>query len=398
MTQLDIARMGRRGEAVAEVDGKRIYVPFALPGETVDAVLEGERGNLQKIITASPERVPPFCKHFGLCGGCLLQHWQKDAYRAWKHSLVVTALERTGLAVEVGALIDAGGEGRRRVTIHGRKSGAGFMRLRSHQLEDIDLCPILVPGLSPAFDIARAVVPLAGDCDVAVTASEAGLDVAIKAARQINGVKLAPLAQRFSLARLSLNGETILEARPPLVNMGKAQVKLPVASFLQATAEGERVLADLVSSHLKKARKIADLFCGIGPFALRLAEHATITAVDSDRAGLAALEEATRRAQGLKPIQTQRRDLFREPLIVKELNAFDGIVFDPPRAGAEAQARELAKSSVKRVVAVSCDAATFARDASILVAGGYRIVSVTPVDQFLWSPHVEIVGTFEKGR
>ncbi|MFO0991803.1 MAG: RNA methyltransferase [Hyphomicrobiales bacterium] len=396
MTQLDIARMGRRGEAVAEEDGKRIYVPFALPGESVEAEIDGERGTLQEIITASPDRVAPFCKHFGLCGGCLLQHWRKDAYRAWKRSLVATALARAGLAIEPGELIDAGGAGRRRVTIHGRKTGAGFMRLRSHQLEDIDNCPILVADLSPAFDIARAVVPLAGDCDVAVTASDTGLDVAVKAARQVNGVKLAPLVQHFSLARLSLNGETILEVRQPLVSMGKAQVKLPVASFLQATAVGEHVLSRLVGDHLKKARKIADLFCGIGPFALRLAEHAGIAAVDSDRPGLTALEEAARRTQGLKPIQTQRRDLFREPLIVRELNAFDGVVFDPPRAGAEAQARELAKSSVKRVVAVSCDAATFARDASILVAGSYRIVSVTPVDQFVWSPHVEIVGTFER--
>jgi 23S rRNA (uracil1939-C5)-methyltransferase len=396
MTQLEIDRMGRRGEAVAEVGGKPTYIPFALPGEIVVADVDGERGTLQEVITASPHRVAPFCKHFGLCGGCLLQHWQKDAYRAWKRSLVVTALERAGLAIKPGALIDAGGEGRRRVTIHGRKTGAGFMRLRSHQLEDIDHCPILVPGLAPAFDIARAVSALAGDCDVAVTASDTGLDVMVKAARQIDGFKLAPLVQRFRLARLSLNGETIVEAHPPLVRMGKAQVQLPVLSFLQATERGEHILASLVSDHLKKARKIADLFCGVGPFALRLAEHAVIKAVDSDRAGLTALEEAARRTQGLKPIAVQRRDLFREPLIARELNAFDGVVFDPPRAGAEAQARELAKSSVKRIVAVSCDVATFARDASILVAGGYRLTAVTPVDQFVWSPHVEIVGTFEK--
>lgn len=396
MSELEILRMGRRGEAVAEVDGKPVYLPFALPGEIVDAQIEGERGSLQKVVSPSPDRVAPFCKHFGLCGGCLLQHWQKDAYRAWKHSLVATTLARAGLTIEPGELIDAGDEGRRRVSIHGRKTGAGFMRLRSHQLEDIDHCPILVPSLAPAFDISRAVAALAGDCDVAVTASENGLDVMVRAARQVNGLKLAPLVQRFSLARLSLNGEPVLEALPPLVSMGRCQVKLPVASFLQATEQGEQVLSRLVGDHLKKARKIADLFCGIGPFAFRLAEKAGILAVDSDRAGLAALEEGARRTQGLKPITAQRRDLFREPLIARELNAFDGVVFDPPRAGAEAQARELAKSSVKRVVAVSCDATTFARDASILVAGGYRLGAVTPVDQFVWSPHTEIVGTFER--
>lgn len=396
MTQLGLVRMGRRGEAVAEVDREPIYVPFALPGEIVDAEIEGDRGSLREIVAPSPDRVAAFCKHFGLCGGCLLQHWRKDAYRAWKRSLVAAALARAGLAIEPGDLIDAGGEGRRRVTIHGRKTGAGFMRLRSHRLEDIDLCPILVPALAPAFDIARAVAALAGDCDVAVTASDTGLDVMVKAERNVNDLKLGPLVQRFGLARLSLNGEPVLEALPPLIRIGKAQVKLPVASFLQATAQGEHVLARLVCDHLKKARRIADLFCGIGPFAFRLAERASITAVDSDRAGLAALEDGARRTQGLKPIIVQRRDLFREPLIARELNAFDGLVFDPPRAGAEAQARELAKSSVKRVVAVSCDTASFARDASILVAGGYRMNAVTPVDQFVWSPHIEIVGTFER--
>jgi len=394
--QLEITRMGRRGEAIAEVDGKPVYVPFALPGERVDAEIAGDRASLHELITSSPERDAPFCKHFGLCGGCLLQHWQKDYYRAWKRSLVATALERAGIAIEPGELIDAGGEGRRRVTIHGRKSGAGFMRLRSHQLEDIDICPILVPTLAPAFDIARALAEMVGDCDVAVTQSETGLDVMVKAARRLDGLKLAPLAQRFRLARLSLNGETIVEAAPPLVTMGRAQVRLPVASFLQATAEGERVLADRVDDFLKRSKRVADLFCGIGPFALRLAERVRILAVDADRAGLAALDDAARRAQGLKPIETQCRDLFREPLIARELKDFDGVVLDPPRAGAEAQARELMKSSVKRIVAVSCDAATFARDASILVAGGYRLSAVTPVDQFLWSPHVEIVGTFER--
>lgn len=396
MTPLEILRMGRRGEAVAEVDGTPIYVPFALPGEIVEAEIGGDRGELREIVAPSPGRVAPFCKHFGLCGGCLLQHWQTDAYRAWKRSLVATALARAGLAIAPAEMIDAGGEGRRRVSIHGRKTGAGFMRLRSHHLEDIDLCPILVPALAPAFDIARAVAALAGDCDVAVTASDTGLDVMVKAERKLNGLKLGPLVQRFGLARLSLNGEPVLAALPPLIRIGKAQVKLPVASFLQATAQGEHVLAELVSDHLQKARKIADLFCGIGPFALRLAERAGIVAVDFDRAGLAALEDAVRRTQGLKPIAVQRRDLFREPLIARELNAFDGVVFDPPRAGAEAQVRELAKSSVKRVVAVSCDAMTFARDASILVAGGYRLIAVIPVDQFVWSPHVEIVGTFER--
>jgi len=396
MTPLVIAHMGRRGEAVGEGEDGPIYVPFALPGEVIEADVSGERGTLQRIVTASPERIVPFCKHFGLCGGCLLQHWDEVPYRAWKRSLVGTALKRAGLDAEIGELIDAGGEGRRRVTIHARKTGAGFMRLRSHVLHDIDLCPILVPALAPAFDIARGVFTAAGDSDVAVTASETGLDVMVKAARRIDGIRLAPLAERFDLARLALNGEPVIERKSPIVTIGKAQVKLPVASFLQATAAGERVLADLVTAALGRAKHVADLFCGIGPFALRIGDRARVLAVDTDRAGLAALSDAVRRTQGLKPVETQRRDLFREPLVARELNGFDAVVFDPPRAGAEAQARELAKSQAKRIVGVSCDATTFARDAAILAAGGYRLASVTPVDQFLWSPHVELVGAFER--
>ena len=268
--------------------------------------------------------------------------------------------------------------GRRRASIHARKSGSGFMSLRSHHLHPIDLCPILVPALAPAFDIARAIEAKMGDCDVAVTASETGLDVMVKAPRAKDSLALALIAQDFALARLSLNGEILVERTAPLVTIGKAKVKLPIASFLQATAAGEAALGDLVCDALAGAKSVADLFCGIGPFALRLAAFARVEAFDSDKGGLAALAEAVRRTQGLKPISTERRDLFREPLTARELGRFDAVVFDPPRAGAEAQARELAKSTVKRVVAVSCDAATFARDAAILVAGGYRLATVTP--------------------
>jgi 23S rRNA (uracil1939-C5)-methyltransferase len=396
MTALTIERMGRRGEAMARHDGKPVYVPYALPGETIRADIAGERGTLLEVLVPSPERVSPFCKHFGVCGGCLLQHWEKSVYRAWKHSLVETALKKAGLDAVVAPLIDAGGSGRRRASIHARKSGAGFMSLRSHNLHPVDLCPILVPALAPAFEIARAIEAKMGDCDVAVTASETGLDVLVKAPRAKDSLVLLPIAQDLALARLSLNGEVLLERTAPLVAIGKAQVKLPIASFLQATAAGETALGSLVCDALAGAKSVADLFCGIGPFALRLAEFARVEAVDSDKGGLAALAEAVRRTQGLKPVSTERRDLFREPLTIRELLRFDGVVFDPPRAGAEGQARELAKSSVKHVVAVSCDVATFARDAAILVAGGYRLGSVTPVDQFLWSPHVEIVGTFDR--
>jgi 23S rRNA (uracil1939-C5)-methyltransferase len=195
---------------------------------------------------------------------------------------------------------------------------------------------------------------------------------------------------------MSLNGEIVLQSRAPAIKMGRALVEIPIASFLQATTMAEQTLAKLVVEGVGAAKSVADLFCGLGPFTLRLAETARVFAADSDKAGIAALQNAVRHTQGLKPVAATYRDLFREPLVATELNAHEAVVFDPPRAGAEAQSRELAKSKVKTVVAVSCEPRTFARDAAILIAGGYRLDTLTPVDQFAWSQHVELVGVFRR--
>ena len=237
---------------------------------------------------------------------------------------------------------------------------------------------------------------MAGDGDVAITATDTGLDLAIKSERKPRPEAIAAFAQTHKLARLAFNGETRFMARPPAVKMGKALVELPVESFLQATQKAEETLAELVMSAVGKAKSVADLFCGVGPFALRLAETAKVFAADSDKPATAALAKAVRFTQGLKPVTVLARDLFRDPLAPVELQPYDAVVFDPPRAGAEGQARELARSKVKTVVAVSCEPRTFARDAAILLAGGYRLESVTPVDQFVWSAHVELVGVFRR--
>jgi 23S rRNA (uracil1939-C5)-methyltransferase len=244
--------------------------------------------------------------------------------------------------------------------------------------------------------LTHPIAATVGDCDVAYTATDTGLDVAVKTERKFKAERLTLLAQRSGLARMSLNGEIVLETRPPAIRMGKALVEIPVGSFLQATAMAEAELAKLVLEGVGKAKSVADLFCGMGPFTLRLAETAKVFAADADRPAIAALQKAVRHTQGLKPVTAQSRDLFRDPLAPVELKPYDAVVFDPPRAGAEAQSRELARSAVKTVVAVSCEPRTFARDAAILVAGGYRLEKVTPVDQFAWSMHVEIIGVFRK--
>ncbi len=405
--ELRITAIGRHGDGVAVGDDGPIYVPFALPGERVRAQVEGQRGRLLELLDESAERIAPFCPHFGVCGGCAVQHWRAEAYRAWKRELVETALRHRNLAAEVAPLVDAHGAGRRRVTLHVRFAGgppaAGFMEARSHRLIDLDACPILVPALAGAADIARALAaPLQGPVkalDVLLTATDAGIDVDIRGAVAAHGDSqpaLAAAADAHDLARLSVNRELVVERRPPTLRIGAAIVPLPTGAFLQATAAGEAALARLVEDGVGGARHLADLFCGVGPFALRLAETSPVLAVDGSAPAIAALERAARGTAGLKPLQAERRDLFRRPLRPDELDRFDAVVFDPPRAGAAAQAAELARSRVPTVVAVSCDPASLARDAATLVEGGYRIASVVPVDQFRHSAHVEIVAVLRR--
>ena len=397
--ELTIRSIGHRGDGLAEHEGKGYAVPKTLPGEVVRLV----DGKAPEILTPSPDRVVPFCPYYAACGGCALQHWTPERYRYWKRKLLVKALDARGIEPTVADLRDAHGAGRRRVSLHVRKMNgqwqAGFMAARTHDLCPISQCPILVPALREAPAIAAACGALFGDCDVAVTAADNGLDVAVKAERLKADPPLhrAPeVLHRFSLARLSVNGELAAETHKPFVTMGTAEVPLPMRSFLQATAMGEQELARLVLEGVGRAKTVADLFCGVGPFALRLAEKARVTAVDSDKHAMASLAAAIKGAQGLKPVTLEVRDLFTTPLVPAELKLFDAVVFDPPRAGAEAQARALARSTVKTVVAVSCDPTSFARDATILAEGGYRFKTVTPVDQFLWSPHLETVAVFQR--
>lgn len=409
--RLLIARLGHRGDGVADSLAGAIYVPGALPGETVE--VEGvaghpDRRRLLRVEQPSTERIAPICPHFGVCGGCAIQHLDATRYRAWKRDLVVEALRQAGVDGPVANLIDAHGEGRRRAVFHAR-SGArdvlevGFSAPRAHHVVAIDRCPILTPSLGgalkAAWAIAEALDPAKKPLDIQVTATDAGLDVDVRGSGPLTPMLLTALARiaaKHDLARLTRHGELIALARTPMLRMGKATVQLPPAAFLQATAEGEEVLARLVLAACAGAATVADLFAGVGPFALRLAERARVVAVDDDEAALSALKRATASTAGLKPVEIERRDLFRRPLGATELKRFDAVVFDPPRQGAEMQARELAASGVPLVVAVSCSPGTFARDMRELLRGGYRLTEVTPLDQFRYAAHVEIVARLEK--
>ena len=409
--RLTIERVGHRGDGIASDGGATVFVPYALAGEVVDVEpvpQQPARRRVTRIVQASAERIVPFCGYFGDCGGCAIQHWRDDAYRRWKRAVVVETLAQADLLPEVDEVIDAHGGGRRRVVIHARSGKdamrhVGFAASGSHAIIDISRCPVLAPGLDGAMDTARAIAAAlastAKPLDIQITLSNDGLDVDVRGSGQLSPAlttALSDVANRHDLARLTRHGEIVAMKTAPRVTMGRAEVRLPAGAFLQATTAGEEILATLVAKHCGKAKHIADLFCGVGPFALRLAAKARVAAFDSDAPAVAALRDAAARTSGLKPIHAEARDLFRRPLWPQELAAFDVAVFDPPRQGAQAQATQLAKSRVPVVVAVSCNTATFARDARLLIDGGYRLTRVTPVDQFRHTPHIELVARFER--
>ena len=411
--QFVIDHVGHRGDGVALAGGASIYVPYTLGGETIDAEeVSGhpDRRRLIKVERASPERVVPFCPHFGVCGGCAIQHWDAGRYRAWKRDIVVATLAQAGIGCEVAPLIDAHGLGRRRITLHGRIGThevlkVGFAAASSHDIIPIDRCPILDPHLDGALEaawaLAEPLISVGKPLDIQITATNSGLDVDVRGSGPLATAliaKLSGVAERHGLARLTRHGELVLMRTPPVVSIGTAQVALPPGSFLQATMVGEEVLAALVADRCKRGKHIADLFCGVGPFALRLAAKSRVAAFDSDAGAVAALQKAATSTSGLKPVKAETRDLFRRPLMPQELRDYDTVVLDPPRQGAQAQVTQLAASKIPTVVAVSCNVTTFARDAKILIDGGYAIEGVTPVDQFRHTPHVELVARFVRKR
>jgi 23S rRNA (uracil1939-C5)-methyltransferase len=405
--ELLIRRLGSQGDGVADIEGRPVFVPFTLPGERVSAEVEGERAHLLRVLEPSPDRIAPVCKHFGKCGGCSVQHMASDAYAAWKRELVIDAFRARGLAPEVADLQRPEGR-RRRAVFTTLRTEAGvelaFHEAASHELVAIEECPVLEPKIVSVLpSVGKLIAPLLskrGEARVTITLTKAGLDIEVegterKLTPEVRS-NLASGASALSAARLVIGGDIVVETLQPFLTFGTADVILPPGVFVQAVEHAETEIAYRVVAAVAKAKAVADLFCGLGAFSFPLAARARVSAFDGNQAAITALSSAAKKTSGLKPISARLRDLFREPLSPLELNEHDAVVFDPPRAGAEAQSQRLAKSKVKTVVAVSCNPATLARDARHLVDGGYKIESVTPVDQFVYSAHVEVVAVFRR--
>lgn len=399
--KITIDRLGHHGDGIAQTEAGTIYASGLLPGEVAEGDLHGDRLVNAKIVTPSSLRVKAPCSHAKTCGGCLLQHAADTFVAEWKEGIVKGALSAQGLSAPFRPIATSPARSRRRATLSGRKTKGGvlmgFHARASDLLIPVPNCQLLHPDLIAAFPALEALVRFGGsrsaEIQLTITRSLSGPDVAVTGGKELDSalqLDLARLTEAHGLARLTWNGETVALREMPRQRMGRALVTPPPGAFLQATAEGEAALLAAVADAIGPARRIADLFSGCGTFALPLAERAEVHAVEGDAAMTQALDKAARQTEGLKKITTEARDLFRRPLEPDEFKGVDAVVIDPPRAGAEAQARALAAAKVPVIAMVSCNPATFARDARILTAAGYHLNWVQVVDQFRWSAHVEL--------
>lgn len=417
--EVTVNSLGGQGDGIARTeDGRIVYVPFTLPGERVRVTLTAKRGDgyaarLDEVLEPSDDRVEPFCEHFGICGGCSLQHMTDEAALAFKRARVEDTLRRRGFEdVWVDPCVATPRDGRRRVTLsvegRGKKVLLGFQKRFGHDIVDIESCPVLRPELNAMIPYVRQVMPYVLEpnirAKVQATLCETGVDVIIQANTKLGYEErqtLAEFAEAADLSRLSWQNddelpEPMAQRRISQVKCGKAMINLPAGAFLQASHEGETILCEHVQDALSNCKRIADLYAGLGTFAFALSDTALVHAVEVLDDATRALQTAAGRANLGGRVTAEARDLDSNPLTPKDLDGFDGVVFDPPRAGAQSQAEQLAESYVETVVAVSCNPATFARDARILIEGDYEMGTILPVDQFPYTGHVELVAVFRR--
>lgn len=410
---LTISRMGGQGDGIAETPGGPVFAPLTLPGETVRGEVRDGRLEGAEILTASPDRIAPVSPHYGDCGGCSLQHWASAPYLDWKREQVRHALARERIETEIEATVAVPPGTRRRLALHARRGEdgrviLGFKARKSWRLVEVTACPVADPRLVAAIPalagVAEAFLEHPKSAPTLhVTATLTGLDVDVTGVERRSGglsgdsrMRAIAAAAAAGLARLSLAGEVLMMERLPKVAFGPATVPLPPGGFLQAVPEAEAAMVTRAVEGVRGAKKIADLFCGAGTFTFPLATVAPVLAADGSAAGIAALKAGIGTGPGMKAITAEARDLFRRPLAPYDLRGCDAVVMDPPRAGALEQTRQLPGTKASVVVGVSCNPVTFARDARVLIDGGFRLERVTPVDQFLWSAHVELVGVFRR--
>ena len=407
MHQFVIDHLGAKGEGVTFKDNQEIYVPFTLPNEVIEGQVEGGRIPKPKIISPSDVRVKAACQHFKSCGGCRLQHFDKEALADWKGAVVSEALAKFDISTEIRPTLTSAPHSRRRATLTGRKTKSGtivgFHGHASDQIVQIQDCPVLDPKVMVAWPIFEQFVLIGAsrkaNIKIAVTISDVGLDVSVNEAKSLSpqqNQELSILCADKHISRLVWNGEITFQSTAPFISVEGIKLHLVEGGFLQATEFGQNNLIKAVNDIVADRKNTLDLFSGMGTFSLPLAKSRAVHAVENGRNMLIALQNAADHAKNIHPVTTEHRDLFRRPLMPDELQKFDSIVIDPARAGAFAQCQEIAKSKIDKIAFVSCNPSTFARDAKILTDASFSLNWVQPIDQFLWSPHVELVAEFTR--
>ena len=400
-----VTGLGAEGDGVAtNAAGAQVFLPQALPGE----VWQIEEDYPPEPVELLPDRRRPPDPEDEPCGGCVARHMPIAIYQGWKREALVRALRQQGIASDIQPLVTVPEHSRRRATFNAQRIG-GVMRVgyhgrRSHELVAAEDCPVLdkrIVALLPALAELAEVVAARDDTPrISITLTDTGADVDVEGREdKLNArarTRISEITAAARLARVSVGGVPVIDRQAPVLHFAGKAVAPPPGAFLQAVPEAEQAMIELVTAALGKARHVGDLFCGLGTLTLPIARKARVLAYDADRTAIAALNEAQRKNQGLKPIKAAPRDLFRDPLSPMEMKELDAVVLDPPRAGAKAQCERIAVTKIKRVVMVSCSPATLARDLRILIDGGYRLDAVTPIDQFLYSPHLEAVAVLSR--
>ena len=430
---LKLHDLGAKGDAIAIHETQTVHIPFGAPGDQALVRVIGERGRIEDLIEPSANRVEPVCRHFGDCGGCALQHISPEFTREWKLKQIRDALSREGISCLDGIGVDFESEegvgyafipspdisrnSRRRASFSvSRENGdykIGFKARGTHRIVPLQECHILHPDLFKLYHNLSDFVDCIPDhietfliqinmCDGVFDLNLIG-DLEAHDVSAENFEAIASKMRENPIARFSINGDILISLIDPVVNFDGIEVAVPPGAFLQASVAGQKALLEgvtdiLGNANLGKTAKIADLFCGCGAFALPLSRHYRVYGADNHEEAIANLNKAYRRfsSQMLRVLDAQARDLFRQPLFPDELNDFDAIIFDPPRAGAPAQAKQMANSNVPLIIGVSCNPKTFATDARLLAKGGYTLTQVQLVDQFAYSPHIELIGKFER--
>ncbi|MEN8831942.1 MAG: class I SAM-dependent RNA methyltransferase [Pacificibacter sp.] len=404
MTKIEITRLGHHGDGIA---AGPIFAAKTLPGEVVEGDVVGDRIASPSVVTPSPNRVKPPCPHFKSCGGCALQHASDSFVAEWKSDVVRTALSHQGVDLPISGVLTSPDRSRRRATFAGRRTKKGVLvglhGRASGTLVPVPNCILMTPKIMDGMPALEALVQVGGsrrgEMAMTVTDSDAGLDISVVDGKELDmemRSELAAVVREHGVIRLSWNGDEVVQETRPYLTFGRARLVPPPGAFLQATRHGEQSLVALMKDAVAGAERVVDLFAGCGTFALPMSEFAEVLAVEGEGAMLESLSDAWKTASGLKPVTVATRDLFRQPLLPDELNKFDAAIIDPPRAGALAQVGELAKSNIASIGFVSCNPVTFARDAKTLIDSGFEVEWLQVVDQFRWSPHVEIAAKFSR--